>query len=391
MIFVLSKYCCNIGKHFKRRGEVKLSKQHHRFYQSNWFIILMLIFVFPLGIFLMWRYTSWKKFWKISVTVLIALIFLGQVGIANENDQETSHNKTAHTSQHHQSKDKENKKDSDSSKKEESSKKSHKDKSNKHEQDNEKKNNKDQENNKQEDNKHYQPGTTDRIPVKFSKPVDGDTARLIYQGKEEKFRFLLIDTPETKHPRLGKQPFGQEASDRTKELLQNAEQVEVEFDVGTKEDKYQRKLAYIYVDGKMLNEILVREGLAKVAYVYPPNTRYLDRLEKAQEQAKAEKLGIWSLDSAFEDGANNDKASSSSKQNSTSSSDNASDSNDSSSQNDSNSNANSSAASSDSQGSQQFNNCTELRKVYPHGVTQDHPAYSGKLDRDGDGMACEAS
>ena len=391
MIFVLSKYCCNIGKHFKRRGEVKLSKQHRRFYQSNWFIILMLIFVFPLGLFLMWRYASWKRVWKISATVLIALIFLGQVGIANENDQETSHNKTAHTSQHHQSKDKESMKDSDSSKKEESSKKSHKDKSNKHEQENEKKDNKDQENNKQEDNKHYQSGTTDRIPVKYSKPVDGDTARLIYQGKEEKFRFLLIDTPETKHPRLGKQPFGQEASDRTKELLQNADQVEVEFDVGTKEDKYQRKLAYIYVDGKMLNEILVREGLAKVAYVYPPNTRYLDRLEKAQEQAKAEKLGIWSLDSAFEDGANNDKASSSSKQKSTSSSDNASDSNDSSSQNDSNSNANSSAASSNSQGSQQFNNCTELRKVYPHGVTQDHPAYSGKLDRDGDGMACEAS
>lgn len=368
-----------------------MSKQHRRFYQSNWFIILMLIFVFPLGLFLMWRYASWKRVWKISATVLITLIFLGQVGIANENDQETSHNKTAHTSQHHQSKDKESMKDSDSSKKEESSKKSHKDKSNKHEQENEKKDNKDQENNKQEDNKHYQPGTTDRIPVKYSKPVDGDTARLIYQGKEEKFRFLLIDTPETKHPRLGKQPFGQEASDRTKELLQNADQVEVEFDVGTKEDKYQRKLAYIYVDGKMLNEILVREGLAKVAYVYPPNTRYLDRLEKAQEQAKAEKLGIWSLDSAFEDGADNNKTSSSSKQNSTSSSDNASDSNDSSSQNDSNNNTNSSSASSDSQGSQQFNNCTELRKVYPHGVTQDHPAYSGKLDRDGDGMACEAS
>ena len=100
----------------------------------------------------MWRYASWKRVWKISATVLIALIFLGQVGIANENDQETSHNKTAHTSQHHQSKDKESMKDSDSSKK--------------------------------EDNKHYQPGTTDRIPVKFSKPVDGDTARLIYQGKE---------------------------------------------------------------------------------------------------------------------------------------------------------------------------------------------------------------
>ncbi|PWZ61769.1 thermonuclease family protein, partial [Staphylococcus pseudintermedius] len=122
-----------------------------------------------------------------------------------------------------------------------------------------------------------------------------------YQGKTETFRFLLIDTPETKHPRLGKQPFGQEASDRTAKLLKNANKIEVEFDVGRKQDKYHRYLAYIYVDGKMVNNILVKEGLAKVDYVYPPNTRYLSQLEKSQKAAKKAKLGIWSLNSAFED------------------------------------------------------------------------------------------
>ncbi|PWZ59468.1 alpha/beta hydrolase, partial [Staphylococcus pseudintermedius] len=119
--------------------------------------------------------------------------------------------------------------------------------------------------------------------------------------KTETFRFLLIDTPETKHPRLGKQPFGQEASDRTAKLLKNANKIEVEFDVGRKQDKYHRYLAYIYVDGKMVNNILVKEGLAKVDYVYPPNTRYLSQLEKSQKAAKKAKLGIWSLNSAFED------------------------------------------------------------------------------------------
>ena len=38
--------------------------------------------------------------------------------------------------------------------------------------------------------------------------VDGDTVKLNYKGKEETFRLLLIDTPETKDPRKGVQPYG---------------------------------------------------------------------------------------------------------------------------------------------------------------------------------------
>lgn len=36
-----------------------------------------------------------------------------------------------------------------------------------------------------------------------------------------------------------------------------------------------------------------------------------------------------------------------------------------------------------------FANCTELRKVYPNGVSAGHPAYRPKMDRDKDGRACE--
>lgn len=36
-----------------------------------------------------------------------------------------------------------------------------------------------------------------------------------------------------------------------------------------------------------------------------------------------------------------------------------------------------------------YQNCTELRKVYPSGVPSDHPAYAPKHDRDKDGWACE--
>lgn len=36
-----------------------------------------------------------------------------------------------------------------------------------------------------------------------------------------------------------------------------------------------------------------------------------------------------------------------------------------------------------------FKNCTELRKVYPNGVSKKHKAYQAKMDRDKDGYACE--
>ena len=36
-----------------------------------------------------------------------------------------------------------------------------------------------------------------------------------------------------------------------------------------------------------------------------------------------------------------------------------------------------------------FANCTELRAVYPDGVSSSHPAYQSKMDRDKDGWACE--
>ena len=53
----------------------------------------------------------------------------------------------------------------------------------------------------------------DAEKAEFVEHVDGDTAKLKIDGKVETVRFLLIDTPETKHPELGAQPMGKEASE----------------------------------------------------------------------------------------------------------------------------------------------------------------------------------
>ena len=38
-------------------------------------------------------------------------------------------------------------------------------------------------------------------PATLIKAIDGDTVKLMYKGKAMTFRLLLIDTPETKHPK----------------------------------------------------------------------------------------------------------------------------------------------------------------------------------------------
>lgn len=134
-----------------------------------------------------------------------------------------------------------------------------------------------------------------RIPADFVRHVDGDTTVLKINGKEQKVRFLLIDTPETVKPNTKVQPYGLEASKRTKELLSNASEITFEYDKGDKTDRYGRALGYIFVDGTLLQKMLVSEGLARVAYVKEPNTKYLAELEQALEQAKSESLGIWSI------------------------------------------------------------------------------------------------
>lgn len=132
------------------------------------------------------------------------------------------------------------------------------------------------------------------ISGKVTNVIDGDTIDVhLENGKDERIRFLLIDTPETKHPSKPVQPFGPEASKFTKLALLN-KKVDLELDVQER-DRYGRLLAYVYVNGSMINEILLEKGLARVA-VFPPNTRYVDKFRDIQNKARQKQLGIWSIE-----------------------------------------------------------------------------------------------
>ncbi len=131
----------------------------------------------------------------------------------------------------------------------------------------------------------------ERITVKFNKCVDGDTAWFNAEEKIIKARFLAIDTPEsTKEV----EPYGKEASKYTCDELKKAQIIEIEYDDNSdKKDKYDRDLVWVFVDNNLLQNKIVRNGYAEVAYLYD-EYKYTSTLQESEKQAKQEKLNIWS-------------------------------------------------------------------------------------------------
>lgn len=130
--------------------------------------------------------------------------------------------------------------------------------------------------------------------VTLSKCVDGDTAKFVIQGEVKTTRFLAVDTPETVHPKKKVEPYGKEASTYTCNSLKKAKKIILEYDENsTKTDKYDRTLAWIFVDGELLQQKLIEKGYAKVAYLYG-DYKYTNTLKKKETEAKKKKLGIWS-------------------------------------------------------------------------------------------------
>lgn len=133
--------------------------------------------------------------------------------------------------------------------------------------------------------------------VTLEKCVDGDTATFKDEsGNKFKTRFLAIDTPESVHPTKEVQAYGKEASTYTCNKLTNAETIEIETDENSdQEDKYGRYLAWIFVDGELLQNELINEGLAKVSYLYG-DYKYTELLQETETKAKEKKIGIWSIE-----------------------------------------------------------------------------------------------
>jgi micrococcal nuclease len=134
------------------------------------------------------------------------------------------------------------------------------------------------------------PAASDATVVRV---VDGDTiiARL-GTGREERVRYIGIDTPESVKPGTPVQCFAKAASDFNAGLVEGR-RVRLVGDVEER-DRYGRLLAYVYrePDDVFVNEELVRQGYARPA-TFPPNVRFADRFAALAGEARDASRGLW--------------------------------------------------------------------------------------------------
>lgn len=129
--------------------------------------------------------------------------------------------------------------------------------------------------------------------VLLNRVMDGDTLKISLDGKLENLRLLLIDAPELR----GNYPFASEAKRFVEKKLKDQEYVYLELD-GKEKDENGKMLAYVwYYDNgelKMLNDEIVKEGFARIAYVFD-DAKHLKLLNESQELSKKQNQNIWSI------------------------------------------------------------------------------------------------
>jgi micrococcal nuclease len=117
--------------------------------------------------------------------------------------------------------------------------------------------------------------------------ADGDTVVLL---SGEKVRLIGIDAPETHHPEKPVEPFGPEAAEYLRQLVEGKEVLLV-LDKKHK-DEYSRTLGYLFLQDLFVNAHLVKEGYAR-ASSRRPNTTYESLFAELEGQAQSQGKGMW--------------------------------------------------------------------------------------------------
>jgi endonuclease YncB( thermonuclease family) len=114
--------------------------------------------------------------------------------------------------------------------------------------------------------------------------VDGDTIEVDIDGAAYRVRYIGMDTPERGMPGYA------EATQANADLVAGRD-VWLEKDT-SQTDRYGRLLRYVYAGNVMVNEELLRQGMARVA-TFPPDVKHAERFLALQRGAQAAGLGLW--------------------------------------------------------------------------------------------------
>ncbi len=229
-------------------------------FKSNLVVIPLLIYVFPVGLYLMWRYKTWNLRAKALITALvIAFLLVGSQGGKKNNLGNGQPIQKAETQELTPTIQKENAL-------------------------------------LVTPELTTTPVAADVVvsttpiskTVLVMRVIDGDTIEI--EGGR-KVRYIGIDTPETVHPDKGVECYGIEASNKNKELVQG-KKIRLEKDV-SETDKYGRLLRYVWTGDTFVNDYLVKQGYAHSS-TYPPDIKFQEQLRQSQREAMTNNRGLWS-------------------------------------------------------------------------------------------------
>ncbi|MBN8870965.1 MAG: thermonuclease family protein [Solirubrobacterales bacterium] len=144
----------------------------------------------------------------------------------------------------------------------------------------------------QKDSKEGPAKAGSSVFAKVDRVVDGDTAKVWVDGKDEYVRYIGIDTPESVKPDAPVECFGEEAKAFNERQLVESPTVRLVFD-REQRDRYGRLLAYVYSGSTLLQAELLRRGYATTLEV-PPNTSRADQFGRLEDEARQAGRGLWS-------------------------------------------------------------------------------------------------
>jgi len=133
------------------------------------------------------------------------------------------------------------------------------------------------------------PTPPDAEPATVVSVTDGDTIKVSLEGgPDTAVRLIGINSPETG------ECLADEATRGLSDLIPVGTAIGMTRDV-SEVDEFGRLLRYLWRGGMMVNEEMVRRGLA-IARRYPPDTAMAEILAQAQAEARESKLGLWGPD-----------------------------------------------------------------------------------------------
>lgn len=126
-------------------------------------------------------------------------------------------------------------------------------------------------------------------PFRVTRVIDGDT---IVLDNGQTVRLIGVDAPEIHHPEIPVQRFGEESAEFLKRLAEGFD-CTLEYEPDDLVDCYGRVLAYVFVEGRLINAEIIRRGYG-YAYTRFPFRRQAEFVALELE-AQSHQYGLWNL------------------------------------------------------------------------------------------------